>query len=173
MDIVQAIQEAGFESVGRCDASALRVLPDVREMCSSGSCRMYGTRWTCPPHCGSLEEFQTQFDERTVCFVFQTVVQLEDEFDGEGMMEAAELQAQRVDRLSELLDGNPRALIMGTGACMACDACTCPTEPCRHPERRHVSMEAAGLMVNDVCIAAGIPYNHGAGTIAYTGCVIA
>jgi hypothetical protein len=33
-------------------------------------------------------------------------------------------------------------------------------------------MESAGLMVNDVCMSAGIPYNHGKNRIAYTGCVV-
>jgi len=40
------------------------------------------------------------------------------------------------------------------------------------PEWRLVSMESAGLMVNDVCMSAGIPYNHGKNRIAYTGCVV-
>ena len=33
-------------------------------------------------------------------------------------------------------------------------------------------MEAAGLLVTDACNAAGVPYNHGKLTMAYTGCAL-
>ena len=52
-----------------------------------------------------------------------------------------------------------------------CKPCAYP-EPCRFPGRRLVSMEAAGLLVTDACNAAGVPYNHGRLTIAYTGCAL-
>lgn len=167
-----ACEAAGFEQMGRCDASALRVLPEVREMCASGKCQMYGKSWACPPHCGELDDFQTAIDARAECLVVQTVRDLEDEFDVEAMMEAQRIHDGRMKELAELLASWDGAMILSAGTCSLCAACTCPDEPCRFPEKRLVSMESAGLMVNDACIAAGIPYNHGKNTIAYTGCVI-
>ena len=158
MDIQEAIEACGFECVGTCSASELRTLEAVREMCASGRCQAYGTNWACPPHCGSLEDFQ------------------EDEFDGETMMEAAQVHQARIHKLSQLVSGmpgnSPDAILLTAGACTICPRCTCPEEPCRFPEKKLVSMESAGLMVNDVCVSAGIPYNHGKGRIAYTGCVV-
>jgi hypothetical protein len=33
-------------------------------------------------------------------------------------------------------------------------------------------MEAAGLLVSDVCKMSGIPYYHGPGTIAFCSCAL-
>ncbi len=100
-------------------------------------------------------------------------MELEDEFDGETMMEAAQVHQARIHRLAQLMSGDgPNVILLTAGACTICPRCTCPEEPCRFPERRLVSMESAGLMVNDVCMSAGIPYNHGKNRIAYTGCVV-
>ncbi len=168
----EVIRDVGFDCIGSCRASALRALPEVRAMCASGTCQMHGRNWACPPHCGEIEGFQAQFDGRTECIVVQTVMELEDEFDAETMMEAQRVHAERIKRVVGMLSADASVLVLSAGACAFCDICTCPDEPCRYPEKRLVSMEAAGLMVNDVCRAAGIPYNHGARTIAYTGCVV-
>ena len=160
MDIQEAIEACGFECVGTCSASELRTLEAVREMCASGRC----------------QDFQEAFGERSQCWVLQTVMELEDEFDGETMMEAAQVHQARIHKLSQLVSGmpgnSPDAILLTAGACTICPRCTCPEEPCRFPEKKLVSMESAGLMVNDVCVSAGIPYNHGKGRIAYTGCVV-
>ncbi len=172
MDIQEAIEACEFDCVGTCAASELQAQEAVREMCASGHCQIYGTNWACPPHCGTLESFQEAFDSRSRCWVLQTVMELEDEFDGETMMEASEVHQARIHRLSGLLEDTPEAMLLSAGTCSICPTCTCPDEPCRFPGRRLVSMESAGLMVNDVCISAGIPYNHGKNKIAYTGCLV-
>ncbi len=66
----------------------------------------------------------------------------------------------------------PDALPLSVGTCTLCPSCSCPDAPCRYPERAFNSMEAAGLLVSDVCSAARIPYYHGKGTIAYVSCVL-
>lgn len=167
------IAEVGFEDYGICPASDLAVRADVRDMCASGKCHMYGHNWACPPAIGGIEEYQKLIDERQTCYVVQTVRQLEDEFDGETMMDAEREQKARVLKLSKRLavEGID-ALVLAAGTCTICEKCTYPDEPCRHPENRLVSMEAAGLMVYQVCEVAGVPYNHGPLTIAYTSAVL-
>ena len=34
------------------------------------------------------------------------------------------------------------------------------------------SMEAYGLLVGDVCLRSGLPYNHGPRTMTYTSCLL-
>ncbi len=171
MGISQVIRDAGFDCVGRCDASALRVMPEVREMCASGKCHVYGTNWACPPYCGELDDFRSAFAQRDACYVVQTVMDLEDEFDGETMMEASAVHGRRMREVVSALE-HEDVLVLAAGTCSLCSACSCPDASCRFPDQRLSSMEAAGLMVNEVCIAAGIPYNHGPNKIAYTGCVM-
>lgn len=171
--VKQLIDAVGFEDCGTCPASDLAVRDDVRDMCASGKCRMYGHNWACPPAIGGIEKFQKLIDQRKTCFVVQTVRELEDEFDGETMMSAERVQKARVLKLYRQLGAaGIDALVLAAGTCTLCETCAYPDEPCRHPESRLVSMEAAGLLVYQVCEAAGIPYNHGPLTIAYTSAVL-
>lgn len=167
-----AIEAAGFECTGECPASSLRCLEEVRAMCADGHCAMYGNNWACPPHTGTLESYQSLFDGKECCVVLQTVMQQEDEFDVETMMLAEQTHRERIQALAEALSGTD-AVILSAGTCTLCPSCTCPDGPCVHPEKRLTSMEAAGLLVSDVCSAAGIPYNHGRNTIAFVGCLVA
>ena len=173
MDVRDAIAQCGFDSVGECPASALEVRSEVRDMCAADKCQSYGKSWACPPGCGDIDAYQKMIDGKTTCFVAQTVRELEDEFDVETMLEAAEANRDRFEQLRELLaECAPEAKILASGTCTICSPCTYPDAPCRFPEQRLVSMEAAGLVVGDVCTIAGVPYNHGSDKIAYTGCVL-
>lgn len=173
--VEKIIDEQGFECIGKGAAKDLEVRTEVREMCAADKCHVYGKSWACPPACGDIEEFEQQMHSYEHFAVVQTVAELEDEFDGEGMMEAAQLQKERfyglVDKLAEegLAAG---VMTLSSGTCQVCAKCTYPDEPCRFPEKRLVSMEAAGLVVSEACTTAGIPYNHGPNTIAYSSCVL-
>lgn len=173
MDVYEAFGACGFEAMGECAAAKLAVRPEVRDMCAADTCQSYGRSWACPPGCGGIEEYQALIDAAQTCYVAQTVMELEDEFDVETMLEAAERNRQRFDELHALLaEALPEAKVLTSGTCTLCSPCAYPDAPCRFPERRLVSMEAAGLVVSDVCKAAEVPYNHGRNTIAYTGCVL-
>ena len=171
----RAVEDAGFDCVGAVSAADLQVRDEVRDMCASGKCHMYGRNWGCPPACGELDEWRAMLAGCGEGFVFQTVMELEDEFDGETMMEAEAVHKRRTEALADALaaagvypDG---CLVLAAGPCTRCRPCAYP-EPCRFPDRRLVSMEAAGLLVTDACNAAGVPYNHGKLTMAYTGCAL-
>ena len=66
----------------------------------------------------------------------------------------------------------PGAMIMGASACMGCKKCTYPDAPCRFPDKLCASMEGCGLVVNEVCTANGLKYNHGKDPICYTACFL-
>ena len=70
-----------------------------------------------------------------------------------------------------LISLSPLPLLSLIG-CGICEKCTYPDAPCRFPDRAFPSMEACGLVVNDVCKASGIPYNYGPRTMTFTGCVL-
>lgn len=174
-EIERIIAEQGFESMGTGSAADLAVREEVRAMCAADKCHVYGRSWACPPACGSIEEYQAQMDEFDTYTVVQTVAQLEDEFDAEGMMEASALQQKRFLGLVEALDEaglSAQTMVLSSGTCTLCKSCTYPDAPCRFPDKRLVSMEAAGLVVSESCSLAGVPYNHGPNTIAYSSCVL-
>ena len=171
--ILGMAREIGFESSGKLDMSTLRFLPEVRDMCEVNTCGKYGKSWACPPGCGSLEEMQEKILKYKEGVLVQTVGQLEDSLDIEGMQEAAENQAKRIDQMWEALKADyPNVLVLGAGTCTRCKKCTYPDEPCRFPDKQISSMEASGLFVNEVCTQNGLKYNHGKDTICYTGCFL-
>lgn len=173
MEIEEVIKSVGFDCVGSCPTDGLQVREEVRDMCAAGRCQIYGHSWACPPNCGDLDYFDKFIHEKKTCYVVQTVGELEDDFDIETMMEAEQQQKERVLELHKLLSESfPAARVLSSGTCTLCKPCAYPDEPCRFPDRAMVSMEAAGLVVSDVCTQAGIPYNHGKQTIAYSSCVL-
>ena len=94
-------------------------------------------------------------------------------YDFETVEESAHTHDKRFRMLVEQLREKGTAFLpLGAGPCMLCAKCTYPDAPCRLPDKMVVSMEASGLVVNDVCTMAGIPYNHGTNTISFTGCIL-
>ena len=148
-------EEAGFTHVAALDCSTIKLLPEVRQMCASNTCHMYGKNWHCPPGCGTLEECEARVRSYRQGILVQTVGELEDSMDGEGMMEAEKAQ-----------------LPIGSGACTRCASCTYPDAPCRFPDKTFASMEAYGMLVTQVCQDNDLPYYYGPCTIAYTSCFL-
>lgn len=166
-------EECGFNSYGKLDVSTLEFLPEVRDMCAVNTCGMYNKSWACPPACGTLEEMRERVKKYTRGIIVQTVGQLEDSLDWDGIQEAAEKQSVSYQKMLKVLkEEYPDLMPMGTGACTNCKKCTYPDEPCRFPDKLVSSMEACGLVVSNVCTANGVPYNHGKDTICYTGCFL-
>lgn len=48
--------DTGFSYAAPLNISTLVPRQDVRDMCAADKCGAYGKNWTCPPHCGSLED---------------------------------------------------------------------------------------------------------------------
>ena len=166
-------EELGFSHAGALNVSALRFLPEVREMCAAGRCQAYGHRWSCPPYCGTLEEIAERARRYTRGILVQSTGEMEDDFDVECMMETERLQKERFRALTERVrQAVPDCLPMAAGACTVCKSCTCPDAPCRFPDLAVPSMEAYGLVVSDVCRDSGLPYYYGPHTITYTSCIL-
>lgn len=171
--LFEMAKECGFNSWGKLDVATLKFLPEVRDMCAANTCGMYGKSWACPPGCGELETMLEKVKGYTSGILVQTVGQLEDSMDWEGIQEAGMNQAKNFTAMFKLLKKDyPNMMPMGTGTCTRCKSCTYPDEPCRFPDELVSSMEACGLVVSDVCTANGVPYNHGKDTICYTACFL-
>ena len=87
----------GFTEAAPLDVSTLEFLPEVLDMCVS--CPGYGKFWPCPPGCGSLEEMRRRVEAYSRGLLVQTVGQLEDSYDWEGMQAASKNHAMLSQRL--------------------------------------------------------------------------
>ena len=172
-ELLQMAQECGFTHVGELNVDALEFLPEVRDMCSADRCQKYGTSWTCPPACGTLEEAAAQAAKYSRGVLLQTTAELEDDFDVEAMMQAEQDQKRSfLDFVERLRQEYPDCLPMATGGCTLCPQCTYPDAPCRFPKKAIPSMEAYGLLVSKVCEQSNLPYYYGPKTLTYTSCVL-
>jgi predicted metal-binding protein len=88
-------------------------------------------------------------------------------------MDAGKRHKENFARMWESLERDYKSVFaMGAGACMLCESCTYPDNPCRFPEKMAASMEACGLFVSKVCTDNGLKYNYGQDKIAFTSCFL-
>ncbi|MFO7617223.1 MAG: DUF2284 domain-containing protein [Bacteroidales bacterium] len=156
------------------DTSLIRFEASFRQLCEMNTCGHFGLNWMCPPAVGGFEEMRSRVLGFNHGLVIQTVVELEDSFDYEGMTLAAD-RHDRVFRqvLASFRERYPDQahLPLSAGACRYCPTCTCPGSPCAYPEEAIPSLEAAGIDVNALVAAGGMPYNNGPATVSYVGAI--
>jgi predicted metal-binding protein len=164
----------GFSEAGPLDVSTLDFLPEVRDMCASNRCQVYGKNWACPPACGTLDDMREKVRKYNRGLLVQTVGQLEDSMDWENIQLTAQNHEKNFHMLMDVLQKDyPGLLAMGAGTCTRCKECTyLEGKPCRFPDKLMHSMEASGLFVSKVCSDNGMKYNYGPNTVAYTGCFL-
>lgn len=166
-------QKTGFDHWAPLDPATIELKEEVREMCAGGNCAMYGKRWSCPPGCGTLEQWRELLTGFTHGILVQSVGKLEDHFDIDAMLETEATHKERFHAMRRALhELGAQALSAGAGCCTICKDCTYPDAPCRFPEQKVSSMEAMGMLVQDVCKANDLPYFYGENTIAYTSCFL-
>ena len=165
--------EKGFTSCAQLNISTLDFMQEVRDMCNPTQCNSYGKSWSCPPACPTLEEMRERIKSYSNGILVQTVGDIEDSYDWEGIMEAGALHKKNFMALWESLeDDYTSVLAMGAGACMLCETCTYPDSPCRFPDKMSPSMEACGLFVSKVCTDNNLPYNYGQDHITFNSCFL-
>ena len=165
--------DTGFSRAAALDCATLELRQEVREMCAANTCGMYGKNLACPPFCGTLDECREQVKGYGSGIIVQTVGEIEDSMDFEGMMEAEAEHKAHFYKMAELLRRKyPDVLPLGSGCCTVCPACAGPEGSCRFPEKRISSLEAFGIVVSDLCSRNGLDYYYGPGKIAYTSCYL-
>jgi predicted metal-binding protein len=173
-ELFMKAKDCGFTEAGPLDVGTIEFMPEVRDMCASGRCQVYGKNWACPPACGTLDDMREKVQKYQRGLLVQTVGQLEDNMDWDTMQQTAKDHEANFQKLWDVLGKEyPGLLAMGAGTCTRCTPCAyVEGKPCRFPERLMHSMEASGLFVSKVCTDNNVKYNYGPNTIAYTGCFL-
>ena len=162
----------GFDEAAVLDVATLQPRADVRAMCAADKCGAYGRNWTCPPHCGTLDDCAARIGGYSRGILLQTVEKLEKTIDTKGYRRAEERHLRQFRAFAESIrEMYPTALCLGAGGCRICPKCAFP-DPCRFPEKAYPSMEGYGLFVTQVCRDTRIPYHHGERTVTFTACVL-
>lgn len=165
--------EEGFSHWAYLDCGGIELKEEVRRMCAAGVCGQYGRNWSCPPFCGGLDVCRERVSRYSRGILVQTVGDLEDNLDYEGMKAAENRHKRAFRRLAERLRLCwPELLALGAGCCTVCRKCSCPDEDCRFPEKRLSSMEAYGIVVSELCRKNHMDYYYGPDKVSYTSCYL-
>ncbi|MBQ3709057.1 MAG: DUF2284 domain-containing protein [Clostridia bacterium] len=167
--------DAGAFRAGVISTDEVRTDAGFRKMCEQNLCGNYGRSWMCPPDAGPIEELMAEVRTYSFILVYQTVGELEDSYDFEGMMEAGARHNQVVNRVRNAMKAEPlsKVLHLGAGGCRMCEVCAKKTgEPCRHPELAMSSLETYGINVSELAKAAGMKYINGQNTVTYFGAAL-
>ncbi len=146
-----------------------------RDICASNGCGMYGKCYMCPPDVGDIDALMAEVMEYDYALVYQTVSELEDSFDFEGMVDAKKRFYPISQKLRTVFRdaGIEKVLHLGAGGCGVCKVCVKRTdEPCRHPDLAMASLEAYGFNVSRLAAAADMKYINGQNTVTYFGAVL-
>jgi predicted metal-binding protein len=174
-ELLEAAVERKAHEWGIIPVTELVFSPELRKACESNACGHYNSSWTCPPAVGTLEEQRAKILSYKNAFVFTTKYDLEDSFDYEGMTRAGKIHGALTLGVREKLGG--KFPVYGAGSCPCCkiyagaESCAFP-DPCRFPDKKISSIEAAGINVTGLSRSAGIKYNNGANTVTYFSMVL-
>lgn len=173
--LLQTVLECGATKAAVIDRSAIVLSATFRDICKSNSCGGYGRYWVCPPDNGDIEELMEKVRSFPVGILYQTVGEIEDSYDFEGMTEVGadhKKLSQRIRRaIAPMMD--VEYLHLSSGGCNLCEKCAKLTnEPCRHPAEALSSMEGYGIDVFNTTKSTELKYINGANTVTYFGIVL-
>ena len=174
-DIIASTLSKGATRASIIETAEIKTDRIFRDMCASNACGVYGKCYMCPPDVGDIEVLMEEIQNYKYALVYQTIAELEDSFDFEGMIAAKKRTyplAQSLRRVFSDLDIS-HVLHLGAGGCGVCDSCAKRTgEPCRAPELAMPSLEAYGINVSELAKSAGMKYINGQNTVTYFGAVL-
>ena len=173
--ISKLLEEGAFKA---CAVTQDRLVfsKEFRTICERNQCGVYGRCWACPPDCGEIDALMAKAASFENGILYQTVGELEDSFDIEGMQATKEKHAGISRSLSRLLrEKYPGASYMhlGVGGCGLCERCAKrDNEPCRHPQDMLIPLEACGIDVYNTTKDTDLKYINGQNTVTYFGLLL-
>ena len=145
-----------------------------RDLCAANVCGNYGRNWMCPPDAGDIHDLMAALRTYSYALVYQTVSELEDSYDFEGMMEVGHAHCMLSQRIRTALEGRlPGHLHLTGGGCHLCEKCAKLDElPCRFPGEALSSLEGYGIDVYRTSKATPLKYINGENTVTYFGLIL-
>ncbi len=144
---------------------------DLRSYCEANICGNYGKNYACPPNVGDSQELIDKAKSYEKALVFQTVTQIEDSFDFEGMKEAARKHSKVADTINKEIGKQFDIYLQLTaGECTVCETCALTEDrPCRFPGKAISSLEAYCMNVSTLAERCQMKYINGQNTVTYFG----
>jgi len=168
--LLATLKALGVQRAALIDTAQISFDESFRRQCEQNVCGHFNKNWMCPPAVGSFAELKARALKYKKGLVFQTVHQLEDSFDFEGMMEGTEKHTQISRQVIQYIrdkDLFADFLPLNVGPCTYCETCSYTDgQECRVPEEAIASVESYGIDVTALVRSCGIPYNNGPNTVS-------
>ena len=98
-ELVDIAMDAGVAKATVIPVDSIVLSASFRDICKTNSCGMYGRCWMCPPDIGEIEPLMAEVRTYRYGLLYQTIADIEDSFDIEGMQEAAKQHVHVGQRL--------------------------------------------------------------------------
>ncbi len=143
----------------------------LRNYCEVNYCGSFGKNYACPPDVGSVSVVIEKAKSYNKALIFQTIGQLEDSYDFEGMQEAASIHTDVSNKIDdEVKQQYTNYLQLTVGGCSVCKTCAIVDSlPCRFPDRAVSSLEAYCMNVSTLAGLCNMKYINGKDTVTYFG----
>ena len=149
--------------------------PAFYEICRGNGCGNFGKCYACPPDIGDAEYGERMIRSFRYGLLYQTIGDLEDSYDFEGMAEVSKKHAQTGVRLSAKVREmyKDEFVHLSCGGCHLCEKCAKRDNlPCRHPDLVMPAMEGLGIDVYRTTSSTDLKYINGQNTVTYFGLVL-
>lgn len=169
--IIADLKALGVSAAAVFPTNEIRFDPVYRGFCKQNLCGRYGKNYMCPPANGEIEELKADALSYETAVLIQTIHNIEDSFDFEGMEEGGAIHNENILKAGEYIHKNlefGKMLILGAGGCTVCPKCAIvDKEPCRFPEKAISSVEGYCMDVSDMTNSHGLRYINGENTVSY------
>lgn len=146
------------------------------DICEGNGCGRFGKYWTCPPAIGEPDTLMAELRKYSYGVLYQTIGEIEDSFDIEGMGEAGNAHketSQRIHAAMKTLMGNREFLHLSNGGCNLCARCAkLDNIPCRFPDKALRPMEGYCIDVYRTTKGTDLKYINGTNTVTFFGIVL-
>ena len=169
--IIDDVKKLGISAATVFSAKDIKFDSIFRDMCKQNLCGRYGKNYMCPPHNGEVDNLINDVLSYDDAVLIQTIYNIEDSFDFEGMTEGGEVHDKNTTAVRKYLDENleyDKMLVLGAGGCKICEKCgAADNTPCRFPDKAISSVEGYCMNVADMTNSHGLKYINGENTVSY------
>ena len=135
--LVACALELGFNAAEIIPTYDIVLSEEFRKTCADNRCGLYNKCWMCPPDVGEIDVLMKEVKSYSFGLLYQSIVELEDSFDIEGMTNGGYKHSMCGRELAKkLLPQLPnRTLHLNCGGCRFCKRCAKQDgKPCRAPD---------------------------------------
>lgn len=174
-ELLRVVLEQGATKATIITESQIVTSPSFRGICVGNGCGGWKRCWMCSPAIGEIDDCIAKVHSFTHGLLYQTISEIEDSFDIEGMSEAGDRHKKLSYHLRSVVDPliKGERLYLGSGGCNLCERCTIlDNEPCRHPDKTMPSLEGYGVDVYNTTKGTGLKYINGQNTVTFFGLIL-